>query len=212
MGIYKAGNIYDKQRMSGRGFDQSLSYSPQGAAQFKGTPAEAMQPDSQFRPEGGGGGMSGMDIAGLASYAPMIAGDLMQAFKNPEYDTGVQGGDRTGYNPKHGLGDELARAHSINTDNWIGQSVGSNALKFAGTGASIGGVLGPVGGLIGAGVGGLVGAVTGFFGGKKKKKSAEKQRNQLLANVGKQAEEFSETNIKAKSEQQAKRIALQQYS
>jgi hypothetical protein len=218
---YRVGNLWDKQRlqqapqrmlgptydvaaqgMQGMGWNPSMeqnTFDPQMAFQQAGQPQKI-----------GGNGFSGMDALGLASYLPTIAGDIAMAFKAPEYDTSVEGGDWSGYNLQHGLGDEISRAKAINTDNWIKKSVGQNTLKFAGTGAQIGGSIVPgLGHAIGAGVGAIGGFFTGLFGGRRKKRKAEEQRDQILAEVQRKAGEFSEANIKAKQEQQAKRIALQ---
>lgn len=196
-------NIIDLQRMQNRGFNPPM-FKPQSPQPFTGTPGYG--PDSQFRPEGD------LDMLGLAAYLPMIAGDLAMAFKAPKYDTEVRHGDWSGYNPQHGLGDEIQRAQSIDTDQVITRNTGQTALKFAGTGASIGGSILPgVGHAIGAGIGAITGAVAGFFGGRRKKRKAEEQRNEILSKVAQQAEAFSDVNIKAKTEQQRKRIALQNY-
>jgi hypothetical protein len=154
--------------------------------------------------------MGAADYMAIAGGGLTAVGDIVQAFRAPKYDTSVQGGDWSGYDPRHGLGDEIARARGINTDNWITQSTGENALKFAGTGASIGGSIVPgIGHAIGAAAGAIGGALTGFFGGRRKKKKAEEQKQQILTEVANQADQFSDVNIKAKRELQAKRIALQ---
>jgi hypothetical protein len=204
------GNLWDQQRlqqapsrMQGLGWNPSMEqnpFDPQMAFQQAGQPQQIKA----------GGGFTGMDALGLASYAPMIAGDIMQMFKAPEYDTTVTAGDWSGYNPQHGLADEIARARGIKTDKWITKSAGQGALKFAGTGAQIGGSILPgLGHAVGALGGALVGAVTGWFGGRRRKRKAEEQKSKLLAEVQRKAGQFSEANIKAKQEQQAKRIALQ---
>lgn len=43
-------------------------------------------------------------------------------------------------------------------------------------GASAGSLLGPIGGAIGGAAGALIGGVVGFFGGKKAKEEAERQK------------------------------------
>jgi hypothetical protein len=229
---YKIGNLIDQQRLASQGHMSPLGVQAQGNNRMMSYGLDNYNPI----PMGAGGapGMEGvvpaygsdtpsfkpkpgMDIgtaAGIASYAPMIAGDVIQAFKAPDYDTSIETGDWSGYNIQHGLGDEIARSGALKQgqDNMITKSVVSNTAKFAATGASIGSVFPGFGTLIGAGAGALVGLGVGFFGGRRRKKKGSEQIASLDTGLANKMEQFSQANIKARTEQQQKRIALEQYN
>lgn len=151
----------------------------------------------------------GKDYMAIAGAGLTAATDLIDAFQMPDIDTDVSEGNWSGYNPTHGLGDDIIRQRGMSYKGVVGSSIGSNALKFAGTGSTIGSAIPGLGTAIGAGAGAVFGTLTGLVTGLIKRGKIKREKAKLSRNIAGAAEKFSDVNIKAKQEQQAKQIALQ---
>jgi hypothetical protein len=216
---YRIGNLMDQQKLAAQGHMnpyglQNYNPIPMGAnGQAPGmegvVPAYGSSTPS-YKPGQGVGGQAGA----IAMAAPQVIMDTVNAFKKPDYDTSITAGDWSGYNLQHGLGDEIAksRAYKESQEGMITKSTLSNTAKYAATGASIGSVFPGFGTAIGAGVGAIVGSAVGFFGGRRRKKKGGEQIAALDQSLINKMEDFSQANVRAKTEQQQKRIALAQYN
>jgi len=85
-------------------------------------------------------------------------------------------------------------------------------LSSAGTGASVGSLLGPVGTAVGAGVGALYGAGKQFFGTRKAKKAAKRAEQDKIARVTKYNKEISNNLASANMQARAAEIQAKTYS
>ena len=93
----------------------------------------------------------------------------------------------------------------------VGEYSGS-ILSSAGTGASVGSLLGPVGTAVGAGVGAIYGAAKQYFGTKKAKKAEAKAEREQIAKVGKYNKEVSANLQGARAQARAGEIEQKTYS
>tara|TARA_R110002167_G_scaffold693_2_gene2995 strand:+ start:649 stop:1830 length:1182 start_codon:yes stop_codon:yes gene_type:complete len=93
----------------------------------------------------------------------------------------------------------------------VGEYSGS-ILSSAGTGASVGSLLGPVGTAVGAGVGAIYGAAKQYFGTKKAKKAEAKAEQEQIAKVGKYNKEVSANLQGARAQARAGEIEQKTYS
>jgi hypothetical protein len=223
---YRVGNLIDQQRYAHQGYMPSMDIQaqgnnrmmPYGLDNYNPVPmgangiAPSIDGAQPSIPQGGGGNMAG--IAQMAGYLPGLVTDTMNAFSAPKYDTSITTGKWSGPNITHGLGDEIAKSRALkqSQEGMISKSVGTNTAKFAATGASIGSFFPGLGTAIGAGVGAITGALVGFFGGRRKKKKGNEQIASLDAGIQNKIEGFSNANIKARTENQQRRIALAQYN
>jgi len=93
----------------------------------------------------------------------------------------------------------------------VGEYSGS-ILSAAGTGASVGSLLGPVGTAVGAGVGALYGAGKQFFGTRKAKKAAKRAEQDKIARVTKYNKEIGNNLASANMQARAAEIQAKTYS